>query len=631
MTYELSAIDRRFADFICRQSGDTSRTLYLVVSLVSSAVGRGHICVHLPSLAGSRIVVDGAEGLFPPLEELRRILEGTCAVGSEGAFTPLIMDNNNRIYLYRYWRYERDLAEVITAKGATTCQVDEPLLADGLARYFPVGNGQGTDWQKVAAAAALRKQFCVISGGPGTGKTSTVVKIIALLAEQNRDAPLRIALAAPTGKAAARLKESIASMKKKLECTEEIREMIPDGVSTIHRLLGARGTSVRFKHSAENLLPWDVVIVDEASMVALPLMAKLVVALRPDARLILLGDRDQLASVEAGAVLGDICGRGRSEYFSPEFAAYLARVTGQKIPTAMPEDSPAPVSERPAPSAQSPEPVSRSLASRAQSPEPVFSLLTDSLIVLRKNYRCTAGSIIGDAARATNAGEGVSALELLRERGGWRDAPTAAELKQALSERIVDGYASYLRSETVEEALRKFDGFRVLCALHRGAYGVTAVNCLIEEILDSEGLIQRHNRWYHGRPVMVTVNDYNLKLFNGDVGIVWTDDDGEMRVCFPTTGGGVRMVSPVRLPAHETVFAMTVHKSQGSEFEVVLLLLPAHDAAPLSRELIYTGLTRGRSAAEIWGDETVFLDAVRRRTERDSGLEDLLWPMKVIN
>ena len=612
MTFDLTPLDRHFADFICRHSGDGSPLLHLAASLVSNAVGQGHICLHLGALAGKRVTVDGSEQTLPPLEELRRYLESTIVVGGGEAFTPLIMDDLGRLYLRRYRQYERELVEVILAKGAASCCVDEPLLEDGLTRLFPCADGSEIDWQKVAAAAALRKRFCVISGGPGTGKTSTVVKIIALLAEQGGEPPLRIALAAPTGKAAARLKESIAAMKEKLACSPEIREQIPQGVSTLHRLLGARGSSVRFRHSAENLLPWDVVIVDEASMVPLPLMAKLAVALRPQARLILLGDRDQLASVEAGAVLGDICGRGRREEFSPEFAEFLAKVAGVRLPVDLMEAGG--VTPRPAPGTPTPE---------SGAPRPS---LADSLVILRKNYRFGADSPIGRAAQAVNAGEGRVALELLREQGCWRDLPPTEGLKRALAERVVAGYEAYLRAESPEEALRKFDTFRVLCALHRGPWGVTAMNILIEEILAGEGLIQRRSRWYRGRPVMVTVNDYALKLFNGDVGIVFTSEgEDSPRVCFPAPEGGVRKISPLRLPSHETVFAMTVHKSQGSEFNRLLLLLPPHDAAPLTRELIYTGLTRGREEAELWGDESVFLDAVRKRTERDSGLEDALW------
>jgi exodeoxyribonuclease V alpha subunit len=252
-------------------------------------------------------------------------------------------------------------------------------------------------------------------------------------------------------------------------------------------------------------------------------------------------------------------------------------------------------------------------------------------VILRKNYRFGADSGIGRVAGAVNAGEGGEALALLKDdtclRMAWQNVPTVEGLKRALAERVLVGYEAYLRAKSPEEVLKKFDDFRVLCALRQGPYGVSGVTALIEEILAANGLINRRSRWYHGRPVMVTVNDYNLKLFNGDVGIILTDEvDGSPKVYFPGSDGGVRAISPVRLPDHETVFAMTVHKSQGSEFDRVLLLLPARDSAVLARELIYTGLTRARSEVELWGDETVFLDAVRRKTERDSGLEDALWP-----
>ena len=616
MTYDLTPIDRHFADFICRQAGaHVTPWLKPAASLVSSAVGRGHICLHLADLAGKRLLVDGREEALPGLDDLSRDLTSVPVVGAPGAFTPLIIDADGRLYLYRYWKYERDLATVITAKAAAGCLVDERLLGEGLERLFRSSNPEEIDWQKVAAVAAVRKRFCVISGGPGTGKTSTVVKIIALLAEQAQGESLRIAMAAPTGKSAARLKESICSMKEKLECSDEVRSLIPEGVSTLHRLLGARGSSIRFKHSAENLLPWDVVIVDEASMVALPLMAKLAVALRPDARLILLGDRDQLASVEAGAVLGDICGRGRPEQFSPEFAAFVSRVAKEQLPNDLIGRSGRPPSPVP----------------RAPRPE-LCAPLMDSLVILRKNYRFGADSGIGQAARAVNVGEGGEALALLKNsacfRTAWRRTPEIEGLKRALAEKVIAGYEAYLRAESPEEALKKFDAFRVLCALRQGPYGVSGLNALIEEILVGHGLIDRRSRWYRGRPIMVTVNDYHLKLFNGDIGIIFPDEesDGSPRVYFPGSEGGVRKISPVRLPAHETVFAMTVHKSQGSEFDQVLLLLPAHDSVALARELIYTGLTRAKSELELWGDETVFLEAVRRKTERDSGLENALWP-----
>jgi len=595
--FVLNATDRHFADLIEREAGQRAPWLWRAVSLASNAVANGHICLNLDEIAGSVIEVDGEEHPVPALSELRGLLAGTSVVGAPGEFRPLVLDEEGRLYLYRYWRYERDLVRVIAEKAACVeSALDEALLSEGVRRLFPAAADGEVDWQKLAALAALRKRFCVISGGPGTGKTSTVVKILALLIEQAGEGRVRIALAAPTGKSAARLKDSIRGMKERLDCAPKVRELIPEEVTTIHRLLGVRAGSSRFRHCEGNRLPFDVVIVDEASMVALPLMAKLAGALRPETRFILLGDRDQLASVEAGAALGDICGGGRQEPFSAEFCAFAERVAGESV----------------------------AVSGAAGS-------LTDSLVVLKKNYRFGSHSGIGAAARAVNAGDGRAALTLLRDVEwddvSWRPVPAAERLKKALVERVIDGYRGYLTAATPEQALERFDTFRILCALRQGPYGVTGVNEVVEEILAERGLIEKGSRWYRGRPVMVTVNDYNLKLFNGDIGITLPDPDaaGALRVFFPAADGGVRKVSPVRLPAHDTVFAMTVHKSQGSEFDRVLMLLPTHGTEALTRELIYTGITRAKREVEIWGDEEVFLSGVARRVDRKSGLMEALW------
>jgi exodeoxyribonuclease V alpha subunit len=578
--FELSAIDRSFADFICRDSESASPILRHVASLVSSMVANASICLDLADITGRDVRIDGEDIAIPPLDELRESLRKTTMVGSPGDFRPLILDSGDRLYLYRYWKYERDLARVVLEKAAiSSALLDEALLASGLSRLFPGAAGEETDWQQTAALAALRKRFCIISGGPGTGKTSTVVKILALLLEQAGDQPLRIALAAPTGKAAARLMESINRMKAGLACDDAIKALIPHEVSTIHRLLGPRHGSVRFRYSEQNPLPFDAVIVDEASMIALPLMAKLAVALKQDSRLIMLGDRDQLASVEAGAVLGDMCGAG--------------------IPV--------------------------------ETPQGAASPLSDSLVVLKKSYRFRNDSGIGALATLINNGKGAEAMSLITSRGNadliWHDAPPPEGLKKALAGIIIDGYGSYLTADSAEEALQRFDAFRVLCAMRQGPYGVIGINALVEDILASKGLIDPRNRWYRGRPLIVTANDYNLKLFNGDIGIVFPDPDaaGKAFVHFPTPDGGVRKVSPLRLPAHETVYAMTIHKSQGSEFELVLMLLPAHDAEVVTRELIYTGITRARHGVEIWGREDLFATAVARRIDRKSGLREALW------
>ena len=600
ISVELRAIDRHFADFICREAGELIPYVRLLTSLVSNAVGNGNICLNLADIADRQILVNGEEITVPRLEELKGHLTATPVVGRPGDFRPLVLDGSGRLYLYRYWKYESELARVILEKAANVSEeLDEPLLESGFARLFHNDGGCETDWQQVAAVAAVRKKFCVISGGPGTGKTSTVVKILALLLEQAKGARLRIALAAPTGKSAARLRESIRLMKEKLDCAAEIKALIPEDVSTIHRLLGSMGDSVRFRYSADNLLPFDAVIVDEASMVALPLMARLATALPGDSRLILLGDRDQLASVEAGAVLGDICGSGRGELFSDGFSALAARIAGAEI-KAEPSGSPLPP-------------------------------LTDALIVLKKNYRFRSDSGIGAVGMAVNNGEGVKAMELLRGEGCsgilWRNIPKADLMKKALVKAVTAGYGKYLAAATPAEAIEGFDKFRILCALRQGTYGVVGVNRFVEEILAEKGLIDLHNRWYQGRPVMITVNDYNLKLFNGDIGIVFPDPQagGNHVVYFPAPDGGIRKFSPMRLPAHETVYAMTIHKSQGSEFERILLLLPMHDSEVLTRALVYTGITRAKTDVEIWGNREVFLTAAARRVGRTSGLGDALW------
>ena len=600
IVFDLAQIDRHFAEFICREAGDSSPLLKFLVSLTSNAVGNGSICLNLVDIAGKKILVDGKETIVPGLGELRECLERTTVVGAPGVFLPLVLDGNSRLYLYRYWKYEQDLARAILDRSAIACPgIDEALLGNGLGRLFPDCAGEEIDWQKVAALAALQKKFCVISGGPGTGKTSTVVKIIALLLEQAKDEHLRIALAAPTGKAAARLNESIRQMREKLDCAEAVKVHIPKNVSTIHRLLGFMGRSSRFRYSKDNRLPFDVVIVDEASMVALPLMAKLAVALKSDARLIVLGDRDQLASVEAGAILGDICGGVELEPFSSGFVDFVARVTGKRIPAGQPASG--------------------------------LPFLADSLVVMKKNFRFSSGSGIGAVGMAVNGGDGRTAMAILTGDSHpditWSGVTPPEEFRKKLAGAILEGYNAFLKAATPAEALAAFDAFRVLCAIRQGPYGVEGVNSLIEEILAGKGLIDPLNRWYHGRPVMITVNDYNLKLFNGDVGIVFNDTvaGSTPGVYFPSPDGGVRRISPVRLPIHETVYAMTIHKSQGSEFDRILLLLPNHDSEVLTRELIYTGITRARKGAALWGAEEVFAAAVARRVERSSGLRDALW------
>jgi exodeoxyribonuclease V alpha subunit len=324
-------------------------------------------------------------------------------------------------------------------------------------------------------------------------------------------------------------------------------------------------------------------------------MTRLVEALSPKARLILLGDRDQLASVEPGAVFGDLCDAVRAPGFSASFGEFAGRVAGVTLQSGARESSP----------------------------------LSDSIVLLAKNYRFSEASGIGRVSRLINAGQGAEALALIQsgshEDISWQPVPSADRFPAALERILVDRYDEYLRTAEPDRAFALFNRFHVLCALREGPYGATAVNQMIETAAFRRRLVRREGRWYRGQPVMVIVNDYQVKLFNGDIGIILPDpDSGILRVHFPAEEGVFRKMLPGRLPAHEAAYALTVHKSQGSEFDHVLVILPDRYAEVVTRELIYTAITRARTSVEIWGREEVFLEAVERQAERVSGLRDRL-------
>jgi len=599
----LSLLDIHFADFMGRLAGRNVPELSFAAALVSSYTRQGHICLDLSSVEGKQLLEgeNGGESVVcPELNEWCRKLRKTTVVGNPGEYKPLILDDRSRLYLFRYWDYQEKLADSIRKRvWGYEANIDSTVLKEELERLFPADQAEGIDWQRVAAFAALMKRFCVISGGPGTGKTTTVAAILALLLEQANPERLRIALAAPTGKAAARLQEAIRSTKDKLPCQDSIKEAIPEEASTIHRLLGSIPDSPYFRHNPKNTLPVDVVVVDEASMVDLALMSKLIQALPSQARLILLGDKDQLASVEAGAVLGDICDTGTEHSFSRAFCNDLKEVTGYEI-------------------------------DRGQNGQDE-SGIRDSIVQLQKNYRFGSDSGIGAVSDAVNAGDGDRVVELVK--GGkygdikWKELPQPNALPQVIKATIMQGYGDYLRASDPFEIFQVFERFRILCALREGPYGVVAINLLVERILREEKLIKPDRMWYPGRPVLITRNDYNLRLFNGDMGIVLPDPSAndDLRVFFLATDRTLRKFHPFRLPEHETVYAMTVHKSQGSEFGKVLLLLPNRESPVLTRELIYTSITRAKESVEIWGAENIFRTAVSRCIERTSGLRDALW------
>jgi exodeoxyribonuclease V alpha subunit len=597
-----SPMDRHFADFMVDLAGelpaDRQKNLWLASALVSNFVGKGHICLNLSEIAGMPLMDDEDDSVpaivCPENDEWIHDLQGLSVTGKPGDFTPLVLDEKNRLYLYRYWLYEQQLARSIQDMTQfRRYSVDRALLAEGLGRAFPDNDGT-INWQCVAAILAVLNRFTVISGGPGTGKTYAVGRILTLLIDQAKGDDIGIALAAPTGKAAARLTDMVRRIKEELDCTPEAKRLIPEKALTIHRLLGHVYGAKTFRHNASNRLPFDVVVIDEASMIDLPLMAKLTTSLKENSRLIMLGDKDQLASVEPGAVFGDICATDRMNTFSAGFA----RAVGDIISRELPHD------------------------------DTQGNALSDSIIVLQKSYRFGPDSGIGILASMVNGGKHSEALELLKDRGHndiqWRDIPPPESLERILEDCYFSLYREYLTSRSPEEAFSLFNRFRLLCALRHGPYGVIAINRIIEHMCRRQGLIHGDGRWYSCQPVMVTSNDYQLKLFNGDVGILFPDveTDGELKVFFPSGGGGFRKLLPGRLKDFETVYAMTVHKSQGSEFDDVAIILPDRLSDVLTRELLYTAITRARKSVEIWGSSSVFSEALSRTTRRESGLKD---------
>jgi len=534
------------SELILRLHGRPMPELDRAIHALCTALEDGHVCLPITEI-----------GLSPA--DLQR---ASSVVGAPGEFKPLILDEAGRLYLHRYWRYERQLALALRARAiAPTCPFDPALLQAGLDRHFAGADAA----QRAAASGFVQRPLGLITGGPGTGKTRTAAMAMVLLAEQwaaeGRHA--RCALAAPTGKAAARLAQSLAATLEKIDLPPATRALLPTSASTLHRLLGSRPGTTTFRHHAENPLGLDALIVDEASMVALPLMARLLAALQPSTRLLLLGDPHQLASVEAGHVLGDLCA------------------------------------------------------------SPLRTCVTE----LVKNYRFSGASGIFQLSRAVNEGARERVEELLATPPPDLAAaplPVPSALPAALRASVLEGYRPFLQAATPRAALDAFDAFRILTPLREGPYGVGYLNRLAEQVLAGAGLIEPEHAYYAGRPILILRNDATLGLFNGDIGIIRRDDDGELRAFFPDDAGGVRALAPARLPEHETAFAMTVHKSQGSEFHRVLIVLPESDSPILSRELLYTAVTRAREAVALWWSEAALTASLERRVTRWSGLVEQL-------
>ncbi len=603
----LSALDVQLARTLGRLQPGQSELVLLGAAFASRAIAHGHICADLRQLDARPLVDEAGE----PLEDVRlpTLFEWVMALGqtslcSEGSRpTPLVFDGEARLYLTRYWRYQDTLARALRARSSKQIPVDTARLGEDVRRLFGSTPGQVPDpRQMLAAVVAAARRLTVISGGPGTGKTTTVVRVLALLIEQalrRAEAPPRIMMLAPTGKAAARLSESVTNNAMGLPCGDEVKAALPLEARTLHRALGYQPFApTQFRHDAKNPLPADVVLVDEASMVDLALMAKLVAAVPENARLILLGDEDQLASVEAGAILGDICNTHGTRTFSEPFGALLQQVLGDDAKS-LPSGGPAQTGP------------------------------WDCIVELTHSFRFAGDEGIGKFAKALRSGD-VSAAQAQLDTPDPAVSMLAlsdpAALEPTLRPAIIGAFAEYLGASTPRQRLDALGEYRLLSAHRRGPFGVERLNELIEDILVRTGRIEREaGPHYDGRPVLVTANDYQLNLFNGDIGVIARNDAGQLRAFFHGPGGTLREFLPSRLPPHESVFAMTVHKSQGSEFDRVGLLLPPALSPVLTRELIYTGVTRAKREVTLYGTAAVLREAIQRRVDRASGLRDALW------
>ncbi|MCC5888796.1 MAG: exodeoxyribonuclease V subunit alpha [Gammaproteobacteria bacterium] len=644
----LRDLDYGFAQTLLRREPDMPPMALLAAALVSQQAGRGHLllaldkaladpdaCLSLPESGRSSTAgVVMAHALLAGIdsEAWCRALQSSIAIGDGSTRTPLVLQGSD-LYLYRHWQHERRIEVAITARLKNPLPIEAATVRPLLDQLFPAATRPDVemDWQKMACALCARQRFAVITGGPGTGKTTTVIRVLAMLqAQAMAEAPartLRIRLAAPTGKAAARLNQSIAAQVQGLDLgnlsePEVLRATIPTRVDTLHRLLGSRPDTRHFAFHRERRLPVDVVVVDEASMIDEAMMVALIDALPDTARLILLGDKDQLASVEAGAVLGSLCARAESGGYDSETQRWLEAASGETLNTALVASSP--------------------------------RLLEQGIVMLRHSHRFDADSGIGGLARAINSGDPREARQIL-EQGQDVHAPAVSSSEdRAFLDLLLHGHGAdapgylaclevlaskrpNLAESTAIDAwalavLEAQAGFQLLCALREGPFGVRGLNARIEAALMQGGHIgtgSEGQQWYEGRPVIVTANDYNLGLRNGDLGITLRVPEGDgaapstLRVAFhrQEDANAVHWVLPSRLQRCETVFAMTVHKSQGSEFRHTALILPDTPSPVLTRELLYTAVTRASRAFTLFtANRDVFDVAVTRQIERASRL-----------
>ncbi len=659
----LRRMDAALAAFVLELDPDASPAALMATALLAHMEGRGHTCLPLSSLLSPPLDALGWAAPAPEalpcawanlpatlpdwLAALRdqRVVDDQTAVLAEveakpHEAPPLVLGGTQAaplLYLRRYWDFENTVARQVRARAQPVPKLNEALVRQWLDRLFDAQADGHIDWQKLACGIALRSRFTVITGGPGTGKTYTAARLLALLfAVSSEPDRLRVGLAAPTGKAAARLKQSIdtalSSLSERVGDTLNLTALTQriGAARTLHSLLGARPDTRHMRFHAGNPLDVDVLIVDEASMIHLEMMAALLEAMPPQACLILLGDKDQLASVEAGAVLGELCKDAAAGRYSRVAVAYAQTVCGQTLPTIY-QDAQGPLLAQ----------HTVMLRESRRFSGPIGQL---ALAVNAGDVNAAQAVFMGDASGAVHAepdpqpssiwrlasqGRAIAAgpqasyqayLTAIRQRPAALSADGADDAENMAGARI-SAHDTWVKS-----VLTAFERCRVLCAVREGEWGTQGLNRAIEKALSDAGWLKPRGEWYVGRPIMVTRNDAGLGVFNGDIGITLpaSTSGGGLRVYF-LDGDTLRSVSVSRLAHTETAFAMTVHKSQGSEFEHTILVLPPYGGSLINRELVYTGITRARKAFTLVAAQPDLLRAAMLRpTQRASGLLGLL-------
>ncbi|MFP3014131.1 MAG: exodeoxyribonuclease V subunit alpha [Arsenophonus sp.] len=604
-----NSLDIQFAIMLVE---DENPLLLLIFALLSAETRAGHICLFIDKLQPIYLfngrqpeiaLILWETAGSPDSNKIYTELKQSNAVSDARQLLakPLVL-SNNKLYFQRMWTDEGLVANFFSSHLLET--IDEERLKSILSYLFKTSSSRMymKCWQKIAVAIAATSRISVISGGPGTGKTTIVARLLATLVKLSNK-KLIIQLSAPTGKSAARLTESLNNALLKLNLSQTERSVIPEQAKTIHRLLCAKINSQSLRYNKDNKLLLDVLIIDEASMIDLTIMARLIEALPKHTRVILLGDKDQLASVESGSVLSDIC--SFSEYgYSSKRAAQLTKITGCDLSNFISDYG---------------------------------AEIKNSICLLQNSYRYDAQSGIGRLATAINKGniKDVEHILVKQEADISFYSIDSPEKYEKLIYDISICYRSYFNKikegRNPQEILTTFNQFRLLAALREGLYGVVGLNNKLEELLHRNGHIRLSkfslSKHYEGRPIMITKNNLSLGLFNGDIGIILLDrsENNGLMAYFQLPNGVVKKIQPSRLPQHETTFVMTVHKSQGSEFEHIALVLPPIFTSIVTKELIYTAITRAKDKLTIYANHYIFIKALMTPTLRRSGLTERLY------